>query len=809
MEKIGQPDDEVSELYFTDTIDPTILNGHDNFSNVIIAQLYNAVENKLASPSIDTSKKNDFYISLKKLAESLGKKTDFSDHTGIDKILKYRSGIQVESFFHAYVENCIELLGCKAIVIRIDDVDMALGRAFEVLDEVRRLLSCPYIIPIVSGDHELYSHMVRVHFEGSATNKSSISDESVKSGHKLGKSLSESYLTKVFPNHLRLPLLAIERLLPHLLIKEKKETSDSISFATYERKLTNVFFYLCNGEERSTEYPKPKSAREVTQLIKALPPSKLVESKDQNLWDIFKSWAEQKHHGSTYTNAQSINQLADYASNDTVFRFDQLLAFNPILQAKENVSWADKDFLLEQKYAINDIIPPSLRRKGVSFEDNTNIIQSVFNTEMKVMRSMPPLELYSSNMTLTVSTVEEQHNDLLLAVYTHRDYYGKQGNRKYSIFFSRAFEILATSILSISNNVKVNNWGVQLKEIMERVPFYSVHAMNPTKYLEQEGEEHSLLQSTDSQDEINNNYDYSSLTSKIMEWEKTNRPKLSGLKSYSLLPIIHSVFNKVFTQLHILRTEVSTSKNYPEEHLTDIARRFEYIVINAFASFLKDDHAIQANVAIGAQVSTLRDHKIFMSVDRTLSRNIKGIIDDSTKEGDEDSTSKSKVLISILLEIIWDHPIFSDLNYSKEKMELPKYPFTSPASQILINQNKTPVYKNKAPKLDSLDKLQKRLGFSNAKRIKSWASKNSEDAIVEYNNAKKEMEDGSVTLRPNSAHSRMFNVLNEFSNDLKNNQKTDDNINHSVDAVDAVDAVDEVDISDNISLDVSKPFGEK
>lgn len=58
----------------------------------------------------------------------------------------------MERLFHEFVVSCIDILSVDAIAIIIDDVDMALGRAYEVLEVVRKLLLCPLIIPIVSGD---------------------------------------------------------------------------------------------------------------------------------------------------------------------------------------------------------------------------------------------------------------------------------------------------------------------------------------------------------------------------------------------------------------------------------------------------------------------------------------------------------------------------------------------------------------------------------------------------------------------------------------------------------------------------------
>ncbi|WP_198149797.1 antiviral RADAR system adenosine triphosphatase RdrA [Colwellia sp. MT41] len=745
-----------TDLYFAETIDPTLLNGHDNFANVIIAQLYNAVENRLSSPSVDITKKNKFYTSLKKLAEALGKKSDFSDHTGIDRILKYRSGIQVEVFFHEYVEQCIELLGCHAIVVPIDDVDMALNRAVEVLDEVRRLLSCPYIIPIVSGDHELYSHMVSVHFEKNAVDDR-ISDVTVNSGHQIGKLLAKSYLTKIFPNHLRLPLLPIERLLPHLLIKEDGK---SISFFEYEKMLTAFFFPLCNGSERSTEYPKPNSAREVTQLIKTLTPSKLQNHEQHDLWNTFKSWAEQKQHGATYTNAVSNSQLSDYNSTDNLFRFDQLLAFNPILQAQENVAWASKKFLSEQEVAIADLIGTGVKdkdkEKALEINDNTNIIKSIFTQEMKTLRSMPALEFYTSAMTITKTTVQEDKSNLLLAVYTHHDYYGKQGNRNYSIFFSRAFEILSTSLLSLSNNISVTNWKDQLSEIIERVPFYCVHAINPTKYLEGEEEEEepdtSILGISSSEVAYNIN----PLVEQIREWEKIHKGKLTALDNLSLIPLLHYVFNKVFTQLHLLRTEISASKNstakkYETEHLTDTARRFEYMIINAFASSLQEKYVIQANIGIGTSVETLRNHDKFMNADQTLSRNMQGYTDQSKTD-----------IRTKLLNIIWSHPIFVDLNQSKKIMSDPKFKYGPK------NKSSTPTKIAPQEILPSLKNWKKILKNdnkgTNKKDLVDWIDQNVDEASKIYENAQQERKERGDKSPLTAEQEKMFNVLeNEFN----------------------------------------------
>ena len=662
---------EIDDIFFLEIIDPTLLCNHDEFANVIVAQLYNAVEKRLQSSCTDQCQRNDFYSSLQELANALGKTKEFNDYTGIDKILKYSSGVQIQHRFHDFVEKCIEILHCKAIAIPIDDVDMALDKAFEVLDDVRRLLSCPYIITIISGSLHLYSHMINVHFQKLAAPKEFIANDTSKDGRETAQSLAEAYLTKVFPNHQRLPLLPIDDLLPKLKIIEK-EKDDGITFFKYEKDLQNYFYYLCNGEASSTKWPKPKNAREVTQLIRSLPPSIFYQEKlEEYLWSTFQSWAEQKQDGVAYSNAVSYQHVINH-NVEGVFRIEQLLAFSPKQQVDIKFSGSKKNFFKEQLEAIKE-----LSGKG---EENKKILNSVFNEDSLVMRSMPPLEFLVGNLFLNNRTIETDEDNILKRIYTHCDYYGKLSQQIHNIYFSRAFEILILSILDVTAKEKKNNWDEQLRFILNRPPFYSIHAMNPTKFVDDEdmsdGEDfrtndEESNEGKDSNDSNESNESNDSNDSKdsnlskkktfpeqIDDWCEMYEKDLKELQTKNLIPLLHAVFNKVFTQLHIIRKK--SFKLNEDEHLSDIAKRFEYLVINAFASFMKEDGIIShANPALTADVSTISNEENFKKRDRVLTKNIEGlVIFDSKKE------VKNDRIASLLLSAIWNHPLFKNNNVS-------------------------------------------------------------------------------------------------------------------------------------------------
>lgn len=52
----------------------------------------------------------------------------------------------------------------NALVVLIDDVDMAFDKGFDVLEVVRKYLASPFLIPIVAGDMKLYKEIIETQF---------------------------------------------------------------------------------------------------------------------------------------------------------------------------------------------------------------------------------------------------------------------------------------------------------------------------------------------------------------------------------------------------------------------------------------------------------------------------------------------------------------------------------------------------------------------------------------------------------------------------------------------------------------------
>ena len=648
------------ELKFLNVIDPTMLVNNDHFSNVIIAQIYYVVEKKIkissgcnGVSSVSEQKKMHFYNSLKKLADALGKKDDFNGHSGIDKILQYNSGIQIENYFHLFIESAINLLGCQALVLPIDDVDMTLGRAFEVVDDVRRLLGCPYIIPIVSGDMRLYEQMTNVHFDSNAYNNEAKNDGLIAEGSLVSKELTTSYLTKVFPNQMRIGLRPLTQIIQKLNIVNH-ENDTGLKISEYYSLIFNRFYFLCSNEEVIINWPEPESARELTQLVRSINPEVLRDKSINTVWMAYQSWATQKKNGVSFTNAMSWFSLNNL-DNGSSFNIESLIAFNPKMQmSKDRYPWANKDFFGSQIDSLNSMFSLQPKQMSAQLNGNLSILESAYNKKSYTLRSMPPYEFFDDKKYITQGSIKNTNSflseeskikaNILLDVYTYGDYYSTLSNTYQYVFCSRAFELILFSFVNKSLDVEKDIYN-----ILGRRPFYSIFNANPTKVIQDGDDEEEVEKESDSK-----RSSAEILASKINEWKINNREFFDEINSSDLISIFSFMFNKTFSALNLYKSK----KTYSDEYLTDLARRFELILINSAMTASIKGHAINANVAQTDKYSTLRNYKAFEKYDRTITRNNEKLREENIPGG----------FCMRFIDVLWDHPIF-DINNSKGTLD--------------------------------------------------------------------------------------------------------------------------------------------
>ena len=158
--------DILDKLYFFNPIDPTILHKNESFLTIIIAKILNRLRNKIEQ--LKDNDKRNFYDTLRTLAESIDATLSCGDNkcqSAIKMIAIDQSGLSLREQLDTFLSLIrYKVLGGKRLVLLIDDVDMAFDHGFEVLEVLRKYLSCSHVIPIVTGDIDLYRQIVKSHF---------------------------------------------------------------------------------------------------------------------------------------------------------------------------------------------------------------------------------------------------------------------------------------------------------------------------------------------------------------------------------------------------------------------------------------------------------------------------------------------------------------------------------------------------------------------------------------------------------------------------------------------------------------------
>ena len=193
----------------------------------------------------------------------------------------------------------------------------------------------------------------------------------------------------------------------------------------------------------------------------------------------------------------------------------------------------------------------------------------------------------------------------------------------------------------------------------------------------------------------------------------------------------------------MLRSNISTFK---DEHLSDLANRFEFIFINALISFIKEGMVVNTNVATGARSSSVRKKQKFMQYDRTLSRNISGLnLFDNTSQ---------RTIYSKLIKAIMNHPIFQ-LTSETPSYPIIKYDIESKKTSKNDHMNDIDLFNLNEDEIVSYYYKLSGYNFVTIGSAYSWAEDNRENAIKIYDRIIKDNEIYNQT-GGNDYFSRLF-----------------------------------------------------
>lgn len=166
----GEKDVEIIEI-----IDPTLIEEKGHIFLTIISQIADVVERKISKSDCNPESKayltkNEWKEKLKSLAAGIpsidgigGNYDSWQDPEFImDKGLRsVRAAKKLESDFHELLKLGLRILDKKVFIIALDDIDIDFRKGWPVLETIRKYLTSPYLITLLSGDLKLFSKAIR------------------------------------------------------------------------------------------------------------------------------------------------------------------------------------------------------------------------------------------------------------------------------------------------------------------------------------------------------------------------------------------------------------------------------------------------------------------------------------------------------------------------------------------------------------------------------------------------------------------------------------------------------------------------
>jgi hypothetical protein len=221
LDKSTDPDiAKVAEkLHVLPMVDPTLIETKENIIIVILSM----IEAAIADVADDSGK-------MEKVRQSLAEGLGLLDGIGPDSaygnewedatwvmsrgLHKAKKGRMFELKFGVYLETALAMLNKKAFVIAFDDVDTNFSHGHTILETIRKYLTSPRLVLLLSGDLDLYGRLLRRNIYGTFGEQvlkhdpDVIGDDKRNLGHAVLE-LEEQYLLKIVPPQNRIAMLPL------------------------------------------------------------------------------------------------------------------------------------------------------------------------------------------------------------------------------------------------------------------------------------------------------------------------------------------------------------------------------------------------------------------------------------------------------------------------------------------------------------------------------------------------------------------------------------------------------------------------
>ncbi len=160
-----------------DILDPTLIENKEHILINIISRIKKKIDNFFTYKSVSRNVDHELYgywknqlsklaaglslldgIGSSKLSGDIWDSPELAMEEGIDNAL---SGQELEKRFHKFIDASLKVLCKEAFILFLDDIDTSIDKGFVIMEVLRKYLTSPELIIVLSGDIKLYSLIVK------------------------------------------------------------------------------------------------------------------------------------------------------------------------------------------------------------------------------------------------------------------------------------------------------------------------------------------------------------------------------------------------------------------------------------------------------------------------------------------------------------------------------------------------------------------------------------------------------------------------------------------------------------------------
>lgn len=254
-----------SQVEVLKIIDPTLIEEKGHFFLLLISLINEKVNEALTEKECEYNRDIDkccprkrWNKQLEKLAGGIpsldGVGGTLENNSWQDKTYIMEKGLDsvsaafhLEEAFHDLVKQALTILGKKVFIIAFDDIDVDLKKGWPVLEVIRKYLTTPYIITLLSGNMKLYAKNIRKQQWHNFGKELLINEAATPIGKQeyntLVNEIEGQYLLKILKTSNRIHLRSLNEMFQiygknYCVIKNADEENDILLYDQYNKILS-------------------------------------------------------------------------------------------------------------------------------------------------------------------------------------------------------------------------------------------------------------------------------------------------------------------------------------------------------------------------------------------------------------------------------------------------------------------------------------------------------------------------------------------------------------------------------------------